>query len=136
MTTPFQDAAVLGSQAVDAVYGENLRITPALPGRYQGSAADPDRPIFEVVGAFYDGPERMKILSRGLAGRDFDKRVAVRETYVTIDNDLIAGRDIRKGDKVMRLDLPGTPEFEIGLPEPDGVQRLKLNLVSTTGDAP
>ena len=129
MTTPFQDAAVLGSQAVDAVYGENLRITPVQPGRYQASATDSDRQIFEVIGAFYDGPELIKIMSRGMAGRDF----AERKTYVTIDNDLLAGHEIRKGDKVMRLDLPGTPEFEISLPEPDGVQRLKLNLVT---DAP
>src|ERR1039458_2449478 len=133
MTTPFQDAAVLASQAVDAVYGENLRITPMQPGRYQASATDSDRQIFEVIGGFHDGPELIKISSRGLAGRDFNELVAVRKTYVTIDNDLLAGRDIRKGDKVTRLDLPGTPEFEIDLPEPDGVQRLRLNLVT---DAP
>jgi hypothetical protein len=132
MTTPFQDAAVLASSAVDEVFGESLRITPMKSGRYQDDVADPDRSVINVVGAFYDGPERMKILSRGLAGRDFDKRVAVRVTYITIDNDFVAGCDIRKGDKVTRLDLPGTPQFEIALPEPDGVQRLKLNLVSAT----
>ena len=133
MASLFADAAVLASQAVDAVLGETLRITPMVPGRYKDAVSDPDRASFDVVGAFHDGPDRMK-LSSSTVGRDFDHRFVLAKTYATIGNDLLVGRVIKKGDRVSRADEPGTPEFEISTIESDGVQRTMLTLVAVNAE--
>jgi hypothetical protein len=129
MTSPFQDAVQAASASVDEIYGEQLQISPMVPGRYQGAVPDPDRQIFVVTADFHFAPDRMKILSHALAGRDFDKRVTLADTYATIDCDSLAGREIRAGDIVTRLEQSGLPQFEVSLPEPIGVRRMKLTLV-------
>jgi hypothetical protein len=129
MTTPFDAIAAKGAAARDRVMGERLLITPMLPGRYKGGVPDETRPApFTLTGTVVTSTSVVR-MNDNVVGRDFNSQWASDGFLAFVSNDEIAGRDIRAGDRVQRIDRPGQPLFEINLRSPDGAVGMFYRLV-------
>ena len=125
----FSDLAQLSSGAVDTVMGERLRLVALVPGRSKAATPDPDRATVELMGVhrLFERPTK---LDTSEVGRDLNRVAATRVILFSIDNDLLAGRTFRKGDRIIRLELPGEPAFEVSDVQPDGGTRTAFHVVT------
>jgi hypothetical protein len=127
MSSPFQQAALAASTAVDAIYGERVRIDPMRPGRYTGPAADPDRASRVVTAALSIRAHRIR-MSDDKFGRDFNTQFAGALITFTVARSELDGLDVRPGDRMVRLDH-GDETFEISVMSPCGMVRTLFDLV-------
>jgi hypothetical protein len=126
MSSPFQQAALEASTAVDAVYGEQVRLDPMVPGRYMGPVHDPDRLPIEVTAAIAVRA-RMTRMSDDKFGRDFNTTFAGAHMFATVETADLAGFIPRQGDRLIRLDH-GNETFEIVSIAPCGMVRTRFDL--------
>lgn len=127
MSSPFQQAALAASTAVDIVYGERVRIDPMLPGRYTGPVADPARAGRVVTAALAIRAHRIR-MSDDKFGRDFNTQFAGAQHTFTVARSELEGLDVRIGDRMVRLDH-GDETFEIVVVSPCGMVRTMFDLV-------
>ena len=134
MGSVFEEAAIEASAAIDETYGKTLRIIPALEGRYTANAVDPNRPAFDIVGSFFLAPDAIKMQSTKV-GRDFFQQFIGAKCFISIDIGLLAGREIRKGDRVQCYDEAGAlvdPPYEVTVGGEREVSRMIYPLVEAS----
>jgi hypothetical protein len=125
----FSDLAQVSSAAVDAVMGERLRLVAMVPGRSKAAMPDPDRQAADVSGV-HRVFERPTKIDTSEVGRDLNRVASTRIIVFSIDNDAVAGRTFRKGDRIIRLEQPGEPAFEVSDIQPDGGTRTAFHVVT------
>lgn len=127
MSSPFQQAALAASTAVDAVYGEQVRIDPMVPGRYTGPVADSARAGRVVTAALAVRAHRLR-MSDNKFGRDFNTQFSGAQITFTVARAELEGLDVRPGDRMVRLDH-GDETLEISVISPCGMVRTMFDLV-------
>jgi hypothetical protein len=93
--------------------------------------SDPDRADRQVLAIITERPERTRT-SDNAVGRDFDRMFVMADTVASIDATRLGHEWPRVGDRVVALDRPQTPAFEITVVESDGLARVLLSLVRIT----
>jgi hypothetical protein len=124
----FADAWVKRQPALDRVFAETIRLVPMLAGGYTAPLVDPDRAERLVPAIISETPER-KHTVRNAVGRDFDPAIVLADTVASIDSARLGGDLPRPGDRVIAVDRPEAPAFEITVVESDGLARVLLSLV-------
>ena len=125
----FSGLAQLSSNIVDAVMSEQLRFVPMKPGRNRAGGVDPDRAARNVVGVYREIAHRTNF-DTSHTGKALDQQAQAPVISLSVDAALIARDEYRQGDRVIRLDEIGHPEFEITAgPEFDGRTRYKFTLI-------
>lgn len=111
--------------AVDDVWAETIRVLPLASGQ-----EDPNRERAEIIAVVRTGDRVAERMNFG-RGQSAPSGIAAAGGYLRIDR--IANPDIvlRKGDKIVALERPGEPAFEI-LSVDD---RSHLRLICELGDA-
>jgi len=107
----FQKAAAKHAAAVEATKGERLLLQPQVQGAaFVAGGADPARPPVEVIGTVTRRPVVVQRIGEGanssdnvdLAGARWQVGFSASRAFV-----------IRAGDRVVRLDEPGTPTLRL-----------------------
>lgn len=101
------------------------------PGGYAEAKLDPDRAERQVLAIITERPERTRT-SDNAVGRDFDRMFVMADTVTSIDAKSLGDEWPKVGDRVVALERPQTPTFEITVVESDGLARLLLSLVRIT----
>lgn len=101
------------------------------PGGYAEAAPDPDRAERQLLAIITERPERTRT-SDNAVGRDFDRMFVMADTVASIDATRLGHEWPRVGDRIVALDRPQRPAFEITVVESDGLARVLLSLVRTT----
>jgi hypothetical protein len=127
----FDEIAASADAAVDAVFGEPVRIEPRLTGGYTDAAADPDRPVRTVTGVI-----RMQSSRETLAGQSRDRATGLsivggRPTILHLSAAVLVslGYPLRKGDRVIRVTKDADNAFEVGSIEPADLGDAFIHLV-------
>ena len=116
---------------LDAVFAETVRLVPTLPAGYAEAAPDPDRAERQVLAIITERPDRMRTVQNAV-GRDFDRAIVMADTIASIDTTRLGGEWPKVGDRVILLDRPDQPAFEITVVESDGLVRVLLSLIRIT----
>jgi hypothetical protein len=124
----FFDAWSARQPQLDRVFAETIRLVPMQAGGYTAAAFDPSRAQREFPAIITETPTRMHATANA-AGRDFDHAFVMAETIASIDRSRLGSELPKVGDRVIALDRPDTPTFEITAVESDGVARVLLSLV-------
>jgi hypothetical protein len=127
----FFEAWISRQPQLDAVFAETIRIVPMRPGGYTDAGPDPDRTERQVLAIITERPERTRT-SDNAVGRDFDRMFVMADTVASIDAAWLGDEWPKVGDRVVALDRPQTPAFEITVVESDGLARVLLSLVRIT----
>lgn len=131
MPTPFAALDDRLNAAVDAAFGVRLRHVPCLsPSQYGNAGLDPERPVRDVVGQLADG------LAAGDRDDEALRRAGKRDP---IARDIVLSVAAaqwptpahlpRAPDRLVLLDDPAEPVFEVVAAAPSGGGRLHLDLV-------
>jgi hypothetical protein len=116
---------------LDAVFAETISLVPTRPGGYAEGAPDPDRAERQVLAIITERPDRMRTVQNAV-GRDFDRAIVMADTIASIDTTRLGGEWPKVGDRVILLDRPDQPAFEITVVESDGLVRVLLSLIRIT----
>lgn len=116
---------------LDAVFAEPVRLVPMWPGGYAEAAPDPDRAERQVLAIITERPERTRTVDNAV-GRDFDRGFVMADTVASIDAAGLGDDWPKVGDRVVAMERPQTPAFEITVVESDGLARVLLSLVRIT----
>lgn len=124
----FSALTQISSNTVDAVMSERLRLVPRVPGRNSAGGIDPNRAARDVVGVYREVMKRTKVDSSHV-GKALDHSFQTPAKTVSIDVAQLGAAVFRAGDRIIRLEQPGEPEFEIAFPpESDGRTRLVFTI--------
>lgn len=125
----FSALTQLSSNTVDAVMGETLRFVPRKAARNAAGGIDTSRAVAEVAGVYREIMGLTKA-DTSTTGKAFDHKFMTPKKTVSVDVmtwPAVAG--FKSGDRIIRLDLPDQPEFEIANPpESDGRTRLVFTI--------
>lgn len=114
--------------ALDRAFAETVRLVPMRSGGYADAAPDLDRAERQVLAIITERPDRKRTVENAV-GRDFDRALVMAETVASIDAGRLGGEWPKVGDRVILLDRPDQPAFEITVVESDGLARVLLSLV-------
>jgi hypothetical protein len=114
--------------ALDRAFAETIRLMPMRPGGYAEAVPDPDRAERQVLAIITERPERTRTVDNAV-GRDFDRMFVMAGTVASIDAARLGDEWPKVGDRVVALERPQTPVFEITAIESDGLARVLLSLV-------
>lgn len=117
--------------ALDRAFAETIGLVPMRPGGYAEATPDPDRAERQVLAIITERPERTR-MSDNAVGRDFDRMFVMADTVASIDAARFGDEWPKVGDRVVALERPQTPAFEITVVESDGLARVLLSLVRIT----
>lgn len=115
--------------ALDRAFAETIRLVPMRPGGYAEAVPDPDRAERQVLAIITERPDRKRTVQNAV-GRDFDRAIVMADTVASIDVMRLGSEWPKVGDRVILLDRPDQPAFEITVVESDGLARVLLSLVS------
>lgn len=124
----FSETWTARQPAFDMAFAETIRLIPMRPGGYAEAAPDPDRAERQVLAIITERPERTRTVDNAV-GRDFDRAFVMADTVASIDALRLGGEWPKVGDRVILLDRPDQPAFEITVVESDGLARVLLSLV-------
>jgi len=124
----YSEAWAARQPALDRAFGEGVRLIPMRPGGYADAVTDPDRAERQVLAIITEMPERKRTVENTI-GRDFDHAFVMADTVASIDMNRLAGEWPKTGDRMVLLDRPERPVFEITVVESDGLARVLLSLV-------
>jgi hypothetical protein len=127
----FSQTWVARQPQLDAVFAETIRLVPMRPCGYAEATPDPDRAERQVLAIVTERPERTRTVDNAV-GRDFDRTFVMADTVASVDATRFGGEWPKVGDRVVALDRPQTPAFEITVIESDGLARVLLSLVRIT----
>ncbi|MGJ5029067.1 hypothetical protein ACQR1I_19670 [Bradyrhizobium sp. HKCCYLS2038] len=113
---------------LDEVFAETIRLVPMLPGGYAAPVIDPNRPERLLPAIITETPQRRHIDENAI-GRDFNPALVEAQTIASIDNARLGGDWPVAGDRLIAVDRPDAPVFEITVVESDGLARVLLSLV-------
>jgi hypothetical protein len=113
---------------LDRIFGESIRLNPMLAGGYAAPVIDPDRAERLVLAIITEIPQRRHMDENAL-GRDFNPVMVLADTMASIDAARLNGDVPRVGDRVVAIERPDQPQFEITVVESDGLARVLLSLV-------
>lgn len=113
--------------AVDDVFGERLRIEPRTRGTSRNlPGPDPDRAAVTVTGVLRS---RDALVDRGASqGGAWEGEMPGDKAMVYIRTDKAPAYHITDGDRVVCLDRPATPAYEVASVHRDGTARLALHV--------
>jgi hypothetical protein len=129
--TRFSETWAARQPQLDAVFAETIRLAPMRPGGYAEATPDPDRAERQVLAIITEKPERTRTVDNAV-GRDFDRMFVMADTVASIDTTRLGDEWPKVGDRVVALERPQTPAFEITIVERDGLARVLLSLVRIT----
>jgi hypothetical protein len=92
--------------AVDATFGERVRIDPETPSTFGVPVVDSERAPVEVVGVFMTFDDRPLALSGG-GGMSFQEMLQTASIYLRVTSAEVAATEPRKDDRVTLLDRGG-----------------------------
>jgi len=124
----FSGAWAARQHRLDQIFAETIRLIPMLTGGYAAPVIDPDRAERLLPAIITEIPQR-KHMDENAIGRDFNPAMVVAQTIASIDQTRLNGELPKEGDRVMALDRPAQPTFEITTVESDGLARILLSLV-------
>ena len=128
MIVKFAGAWASRQAQLDCTFAETIRLIPMLTGGYAALVIDPDRAERLLPAIITEIPQR-KHMDENAVGRDFNPAMVVAQTTASIDQTRLNGELPKEGDRVMALDRPAQPTFEITTVESDGLARILLSLV-------
>jgi hypothetical protein len=124
----FLEAWTARQPALDRAFAETVRLVPMRPGGYAEAVSDPDHSERQVLAIITERPDRKRTVQNAV-GRDFDRAIVMADTVASIDAMRLGGEWPKVGDRVILLDRPDYPAFEITVVESDGLARVLLSLV-------
>jgi len=124
----FSGAWAARQHRLDQIFAETISLIPMLTGGYAAPVIDPDRAERLLPAIITEIPQR-KHMDENAIGRDFNPAMVVAQTIASIDQTRLNGELPKEGDRVMALDRPAQPTFEITTVESDGLARILLSLV-------
>jgi hypothetical protein len=127
----FSQAWSAAQHQLDRAFAETIRLIPMRPGGYAEAMPDPDRAERQVLAIITETPERKRTVDNAV-GRDFDRAFVMADTVASIDAARLGDEWPKVGDRVVALDRPQRPVFEITAIESDGLARVLLSLVKMT----
>lgn len=127
----FLEAWTARQPALDRAFAETVCLVPMRPGGYAEGVDDSDRAERQVLAIITERPERTRAVDNAV-GRDFDRAFIMADTVASIDAARLGDQWPKVGDRVVALDRPQTPAFEITIVESDGLARVLLTLVRIT----
>jgi len=133
MGSPFNRLDQLASASVEAVFGERVRFVPVKGGKYTEGARDPDREEkdFTAVVTVDQGVQRTDGDS---IGDKFGIGIVGAPIRISVNASLfpVPDKSLRKGDRLIALERPGQPVFEVVRPAPDNATRIVIFCVEAT----
>ena len=112
--------------AVDATWGERIRITPWQAGTYDAGARDASRPIVDGMGEVFFAADHI-VPGGGQSATGFASRVSEIDIRLSCASTLLRAAGARQGDQIDALDSGDT--FEIVSIAHDGTGRASVKLV-------
>jgi hypothetical protein len=107
MTSRWNERLARVGAAVDAAFGEPVRIMPMAGGDYAAPGPDPNRAAFDLAAAEFIAP-RIQIYGgdgHNLSGQRFETVVAPEDAELHIREDRLVGKpQILKDDRVLLTD--------------------------------
>ena len=115
--------------AVDAAWGERIRVTPWQAGSYDAGARDASRPIVDGVGELFFAADQI-VPGGGQSATGFASRVSEIDIRLSCASAPLRAAGARQGDHIDALDSGDT--FEIVSIAHDGTGRASVKLVRRT----
>ncbi len=129
------DRLVTGADAVTTqVMGTRVEIIPrTVPARLSVAAPDPSRAVVEVRGIYSDAPDDGALQGqRHGSGAGFKGNTVVvtatRTLWLSAATVSALGYDIREGDAVRLLEMPGQPLMSVAMSRSSELNDLSLTL--------
>ena len=117
------------SASLDRAFGERLRFEPRREALYTAGGIDPSRSVAEIVGIYDEKREELRMLNvDGGVGRDFGQALEAADCRVSFDRTLVEGIEMRRGDRLVRLEASGQPVIELLTRFEDGARTSWLAL--------
>lgn len=112
-------------------FGELVRIVPRVPGRYTDGADDNNRAQRELRAIIHENPTDLRTDGAAVDQGNFGVKLQGERMMAHFPVAAFATQDDwpRTDDRLIRLEVPGQPVFEIVKASPDGVAEVVCPLV-------